>query len=95
MLRGRGIGRLCRGGGVADLFGQVLGEIAEAPARVSRPDKHAPAVELGPEPAICHASSRGTSVEGVVPPGEQLLGRRVKTACYVRRDRHALATKDR
>jgi hypothetical protein len=35
---------------VAELLGQVLGEVADAPGRVLGPGEHALGVELGPEP---------------------------------------------
>ena len=58
---------------VAELLGQVFGQIADAPAGVLRSGEHALGVELGPEPGhMRRVVVRADGVQGVVPVGQQL-----------------------
>ena len=60
---------------VAELLGQVLSQIADAPGGVLRSGKHALGVELGPGPDhMPRFIIRADSVKGLVPGGQQLAG---------------------
>ncbi len=64
---------------VADVLGQVLGEVADAPGGVARSGEDALGVEPGAEPGdVQRLVVRADGVEGVVPGGQELAGRRVE-----------------
>src|SRR5215472_249618 len=56
---------------VAELLGQVFGQVADAPGRVLRSGEHALCVELSPEPGHVHRAVIGADGgQGVVPVGQ-------------------------
>ena len=60
---------------VAELLGQVLSQIADAPGGVLRSGKHALGVELGSGPDhMPRFIIRADGVKGLVPGGQQLAG---------------------
>ena len=66
---------------VAELLGQVLGQIADAPGGVLGPGEHALGVEFGPEPDhMPRLVIRADSIQGVIPGREQLAGGGVEVA---------------
>ena len=66
---------------VAELLGQVLGQVADAPGGVLGPGEHALGVELRPEPGhVQRLVVRADGVEGLVPGRQQLAGHRVEVA---------------
>jgi hypothetical protein len=66
---------------VAELLGQVLGQVADAPGGVFGPGEHALGVELGPEAGHMQGLVIiGDGVQGLIPGGQQLAGGGVEVA---------------
>jgi hypothetical protein len=66
---------------VAELLGEVLGQIADAAGGALGPGEHALGVELGPEPGhMQRLILRTNGVQGVIPGGQQLAGGGVEVA---------------
>ncbi len=64
---------------VAEVLGQVLGEVADAPAGISRSGQHSFSIEPGAEPGhVQRLVLVADGVEGLVPGGEHLAGARVE-----------------
>ncbi len=66
---------------VAELLGQVLGQISDTPGGVLGPGEHALGVELGPEPHhMPRIVIRADGVQGFIPGRQQLAGGGVEVA---------------
>jgi len=69
---------------VAEVLGQVLGEVADAPVRIPRPGKNALGVELGAEAGdVPRLVLVADGVEGLVPGREHLSGAGVEIGADV------------
>jgi hypothetical protein len=81
------VGGLGVGGGlvaVADVLGQVLGQVADAPAGVPGSGEYALGVEPGAEPGhVLRLVVVADGVEGLVPGGQDLAGVRVEVGAGV------------
>ena len=75
---------------VADVLGQVLGEVADAPAGVLGSGEHALGVEPGTEPGhVQRLVLVADGVEGLVPGRQHLAGVRGRGRCRCARPRPA------
>jgi hypothetical protein len=69
---------------VAEVLGQVLGEVADAPAGIFRSGEHALGVKPGAEPGhVQRLVQVGDGVEGLVPVRQDLAGVRVEVGAGV------------